>query len=290
MKTWFVLLAAVAGSASAQTAPAARPPTSQYCNPCPQPCPNVDGPAACGAVAAAPAPAKPADPCAPGQSHTPEQCPALDDDGDGIANADDRCPLQKGIPQEKGCPPKDSDGDGIFDHEDACPDVKGVAEEKGCPPKDSDGDGIIDAQDRCPKEPGVPAEQGCPPARAKISAETGKIDIKEKVFFDTGKSTIQPRSFGLLDDVAALLVANPKVGPVTVEGHTDDRGPAELNRTLSQARAEAVKAYLVGKGVDASRLEAKGFGPDRPAQPNTTKAGREANRRVEFVITGLKAQ
>ena len=207
MRSRFVLLVAVAGCAAAQPAPPGKPagkaPTSQYCNPCPQPCPNVDAATA----------------CLPGG-------PTLDDDGDGIANA----------------------------------------------------------VDRCPRDPGVPAEQGCPPARAQISVATGKIEIKEKVFFDTDQSTIQPRSYGLLDDVAALLVANPKVGPIVVEGHTDDRGSAELNRALSQARAEAVKAYLVGKGVGASRLEAKGFGPDRPAQPNTTDEGLEANRRVEFVI------
>jgi outer membrane protein OmpA-like peptidoglycan-associated protein len=154
--------------------------------------------------------------------------------------------------------------------------------------KDSDGDGIADADDRCPSQAGVPAEQGCPPARAAINAETGKIDIKEKVFFDTGKATIQPRSFKLLDDVASLLAANLNVGPIAIEGHTDDRGAADYNRTLSKQRAEAVKAYLVGKGIQPARLDAKGLGPDRPAEPNATAAGREANRRVEFVIENLK--
>jgi OOP family OmpA-OmpF porin len=227
---------------------------------------------------------KVADPCAPGQKHTPEQCPNADDDGDGIANGADACPLVKGIAATKGCPPTDTDGDGVADHEDKCPQQKGDAANGGCPPADSDGDGIPDAEDKCPQQAGVPAEKGCPPARAAINVETKKIEIKEKVYFDTGKSTIQQRSNALLDDVAALLVANPKAGNVTIEGHTDDRGPAEYNRTLSKARAEAVKAYLVQKGVAADRLETAGFGPDRPAQPNTTAAGREANRRVEFVL------
>lgn len=227
------------------------------------------------------------DPCAAGQKHTPEQCPALDDDGDGIANGDDACPTQEGIAEEKGCPAKDSDGDGIFDHEDKCPKVAGVAEEKGCPLPDSDGDGILDAQDKCPKQAGVPSEQGCPPARAQVNVETGKIDIKEKVYFDTGKATIQARSFKLLDDVAALLVASKGLTGIVIEGHTDNTGAADYNRTLSQQRADAVKTYLVGKGVAADRLEAKGYGPDQPAQPNTTRAGREANRRVEFTIKGI---
>jgi outer membrane protein OmpA-like peptidoglycan-associated protein len=227
---------------------------------------------------------KAVDVCAPGQKHAPEQCPDADDDGDGIANGADACPLVKGIAATKGCPPTDSDGDGVPDHEDKCPQQKGDAANGGCPPADSDGDGVPDAEDKCPQQAGVPANGGCPPARAAINVETKKIEIKEKVYFDSGKSTIQQRSNALLDDVAALLIANPKAGNVTIEGHTDDRGPAELNRTLSKARADAVKAYLVQKGVPADRLATAGFGPDRPAQPNTTAAGREANRRVEFIL------
>ncbi len=138
-----------------------------------------------------------------------------------------------------------------------------------------------------PKEepaPPPPAEPAAPP-KAEIKGE--KIEIHEKVFFATGKSTIDPRSHSLLDEVAKLIVDNPQVGKIRIEGHTDDRGSAELNRRLSQARAEAVQAYLVSKGVDPARLEAQGFGPDRPAATNKTAAGREANRRVEFAILGL---
>lgn len=239
--------------------------------------------------AAPPPPAPPpapvqVDPCAPGQAHTPEQCPALDDDGDGVANGQDRCPREAGIAANGGCPAKDSDGDGVADHEDRCADVKGTAEHQGCPPPDSDGDGVLDADDKCPNQPGVPAEQGCPPARAQINVETKKIEITEKVYFDSNKAAIQERSFKLLDDVAALLVANPSVATVVIEGHTDDRGEAEYNKSLSQRRAEAVKTYLVDKGVAEGRLVPEGFGEERPAQPNTTAAGREANRRVEFLI------
>jgi outer membrane protein OmpA-like peptidoglycan-associated protein len=75
---------------------------------------------------------------------------------------------------------------------------------------------------------------------------------------------------------------------VTIEGHTDNRGRAAANRKLSAARSRAVKAYLVNKGVEASRLDTKGYGPDRPAADNKTAAGREANRRVEFTIPSMK--
>jgi outer membrane protein OmpA-like peptidoglycan-associated protein len=110
------------------------------------------------------------------------------------------------------------------------------------------------------------------------------------VYFATGKSVIQPRSFPLLDQVAKVLREHPEIERIRIEGHTDDRGKADANRSLSQARAEAVQKYLVDKGVEAARLEAKGFGPDRPVTSNKTEKGRAANRRVEFVITSPEGE
>lgn len=236
------------------------------------------------APAPAPVAAKPADPCAAGAAHTPEQCPALDDDQDGILNKDDACPLVAGIAEERGCPAKDTDGDGVQDHQDKCPTVAGVAELGGCPAVDADGDGVPDHKDKCPAVAGVADNAGCPPAKAKLNVETKRIDILEKVYFDTGKATIQDRSFPLLDEVAQVLKDNAQIAKVLVEGHTDNTGAADFNTYLSAERAKAVKAYLVGKGVDAARLDSKGFGPTKPVGDNKTKEGREQNRRVEFTI------
>ena len=115
----------------------------------------------------------------------------------------------------------------------------------------------------------------------------GKINIKEQVFFETSKAIIKPESFELLDQVAKLLIDNPHVGNIMIEGHTDSRGKYKSNMKLSQDRADSVRKYLIKAGVDASRLTAKGYGPDRPIDTNDTAEGRANNRRVEFVVLGL---
>ncbi len=119
-------------------------------------------------------------------------------------------------------------------------------------------------------------------AKARVVAD--RIEILDKVYFDVGKATIRAESFALLDEVAGVLIQHPRLLKVSVDGHTDDQGSAKVNTRLSQLRAEAVLAYLVGKGVEAERLVAVGFGPARPLDPARTPAAREQNRRVEFVI------
>ena len=223
-----------------------------------------------------------------------DKCPALkgsvdrqgcpDTDGDGLDDAADKCPNESGPVDRQGCPAKDSDNDKILDENDSCPNEAGIPELKGCAAKDTDGDTVSDHVDNCINQAGPADNQGCPAAQKQLVViKQDRIDIKDMVYFDSGAATIQARSNTLLDQMAKVLAEHPEIVRVIIEGHTDDRGAADFNRTLSQQRAEAVKAYLVKKGVAADRLEAKGFGPDRPVQPNTTNAGRAANRRVDFL-------
>ncbi len=232
-------------------------------------------------------PAKPVayDPCAASHPHTPEQCPDNDDDGDGILNRIDKCPLVPGLAKYQGCPIPDRDHDGIPDDEDACPDEPGPIFTHGCP--DRDGDGVPDKVDACPDEPGPPANHGCPWGKKQLVViNQGRLEIGEQVHFDTAKATIQKRSYALLDQVADLILAHPEIGRIEIRGHTDDRGGRAYNRTLSTRRADAVRRYLVADGVPGRRLQSRGFGFSRPIATNATEEGRARNRRVEFAILG----
>jgi outer membrane protein OmpA-like peptidoglycan-associated protein len=136
----------------------------------------------------------------------------------------------------------------------------------------------------------APAPLPPPPTHAKVEGK--KIVIDDVIFFDTNKDTIQPKSFDILSDVAAVMKANPNFN-VRVEGHASKdavsarrgKAGADFNLRLSDLRAKAVKAYLVEKGIAPERLEAVGFGWNQPIAPNDTKEGRYKNQRVDFVIT-----
>ncbi len=120
------------------------------------------------------------------------------------------------------------------------------------------------------------------PSKADLSGS--RIDIKDSVYFETSKAIIKPESFGLLDEVAEILANHPELSRVRIEGHTDDRGGADDNQKLSQARAESVRAYLIGKGIAESRLEAAGFGESRPLVKGSGEPVWSKNRRVDFFI------
>ena len=117
------------------------------------------------------------------------------------------------------------------------------------------------------------------------------LEIVDNVYFRTNRDVIEPRSFELLNNVAAVITAHPEIARVMVEGHTDARGNRTRNIRLSQQRAASVVRYLTRAGVPAERLESAGYGPDRPIVPNATTPEEHArNRRVEFRIEGAAVE
>ncbi len=211
-------------------------------------------------------------------------CPVTDKDGDGVPDAEDKCPEVRGLKQFAGCP--DSDADGIPDPEDKCPTAPGPRENAGCPDTDKDGDGIPDRLDKCPDQIG-PAPDGCPKKYTLVEVKKEKIEIKQQVHFATAKYRVLPDSFPLLNQVAQVLNDFPKMR-VSIEGHTDSVGGEAANMRLSQRRAEAVRDYVVSKGISPERLEAVGYGPTKPLASNKTAKGKAQNRRTEFRIVSLE--
>jgi len=206
-------------------------------------------------------------------------CP--DTDNDGIADKDDKCPTVAGFARYQGCPIPDRDKDGINDEEDKCPDIAGVARYQGCPVPDRDKDGVNDEEDKCPDLPGDAANAGCPAIRADLLKN---MDLAAKnIFFNTGKYTLLAKSNKALAFVTKTLIEN-KDYKLDIDGFTDNTGKADKNLLLSQNRSDAVKKYLVSKGIDESRLTASGHGQDNPRADNKTAAGRAKNRRVEFSL------
>ena len=223
-------------------------------------------------------------------------CPVQDRDHDGIPDNVDQCPDEPedkdGFEDENGCPDLDNDQDGIPDTSDKCPndpeDKDGFQDEDGCPDPDNDGDGILDVEDKCPNEPGPPDSpqgKGCPRkySLVKINRDKKRIEIKQKIHFQTARYRILPKSYRLLGQVALVLKDFPKMH-ISIEGHTDSRGSDSYNQKLSESRAGAVREHLEGKGVDPGRLNSVGHGEAKPIASNRTARGRASNRRVEFKI------
>ena len=207
-------------------------------------------------------------------------CPK-DSDGDGVYDGLDRCPNTPAgsVVDANGCP-RDSDGDGVYDGTDRCPDTpRGVAvDASGCP-KDADGDGVPDGTDRCPDTPkGTKVDaKGCP-----ILFEEGRNTLTlEGVTFDYDSDHLTAAAQEVLNRVAESLREWPEIR-VEVAGHTDSKGGDAYNLKLSQRRAEAVRAHLASRGVDAARMTAHGYGETEPVADNKSDAGRAKNRRVEL--------
>ena len=203
-------------------------------------------------------------------------CP--DTDGDGVSDKEDGCPTVAGSAAFGGCP--DTDGDGVEDRKDKCPNIAGAIAGEGCP--DTDGDGVFNNIDKCPDVAGTVASKGCPEIKREV---VQKIALAAKgINFENGKAVITASSFKSLDDLATLLNTYPGAS-VEIQGHTDNNGAAEANKTLSQDRANAVKRYLSAGGVAEARMTAVGYGQEMPIADNATPAGKAKNRRVDFKLS-----
>ncbi|HUN92569.1 MAG TPA: OmpA family protein [Burkholderiaceae bacterium] len=135
----------------------------------------------------------------------------------------------------------------------------------------------------------VPAPASPPPppdpvaAAARVVAAVNGIIAGRVVEFEIGSATLAPGGRALLDKLVAPIQAEPDAR-LAIDGYTDNMGDPAFNVTLSRQRAEAVRAYLVDRGVAAARMEARGFGAERPVADNATADGRTRNRRVEFTV------
>jgi outer membrane protein OmpA-like peptidoglycan-associated protein len=212
-------------------------------------------------------------------------CPIPDTDKDGINDEEDKCPTVPGLARYQGCPIPDTDKDGINDEEDKCPTVFGYARYQGCPIPDTDNDGTNDEEDKCVTIPGPKENFGCPIIPEEIKK---KVDIAAKnILFVTGSAKLQTKSYKGLNEVAQIMKDNPGMS-LAIDGHTDNVGTDEKNQILSDNRANSVKAYLVSKGIDESRITAQGHGETMPIADNKTAAGRQQNRRSEMKLSYYK--
>ena len=206
-----------------------------------------------------------------------------DRDGDGVIDAMDRCPnspLGERV-DAAGCA-LDSDGDGVVDAIDQCANTPAgtMVDAKGCSLlRDSDGDGVMDPADKCP---GTPVGErvdaiGC----MWLFPERQRRIVLEGVNFETASANLTDQSYVTLNRVAASLAAHTEL-QVEVAGYTDSRGSDQYNQRLSQSRAEAVRQYLMQRGVAPERLSARGFGETNAIDTNATTNGQGRNRRVEL--------
>ncbi|NNE63291.1 MAG: OmpA family protein [Gammaproteobacteria bacterium] len=206
----------------------------------------------------------------------------LDSDNDGVADYKDNCPATGAgiLVDGTGCP-LDGDNDGVADHKDQCPESPAGAavDSLGCE-LDSDNDGVVNSADKCPATPQgrqVDAD-GC-----KFVLKTTE-ELRININFASNSSNVSEDQYVEIEKVAEFLKKFGGVSTV-IEGHTDDRGSADYNQKLSQARANAVRNVLIERyGIAAGRVSAAGFGESQPIQSNDSSAGRLANRRVVAVM------
>lgn len=220
-------------------------------------------------------------------------CADPDNDGDGIPDARDQCPGKAedfdGSEDNDGCPDIDNDKDKVPDSLDKCPndpeDFDGFQEDDGCPDLDNDQDGVPDLKDKCPDAAGLPSNEGCPrvdTVKPKKDVDFPKSQILYGVEFRKVSADLTFQSYQFIEPLLQKLRTLPEVA-IEVHGHTDAIGGMAKNMQLSQMRAEAIRQYLIAKGISPERIRAIGFGSSSPVADNKTASGRAQNRRIEVL-------
>ena len=222
-------------------------------------------------------------------------CPDLDNDHDGIPDAVDKCPLdpedKDGFQDEDGCPDLDNDGDGLPDSRDKCPneaeDKDGFQDLDGCPDPDNDGDGIPDSKDKCPLEPetinGVQDDDGCPDHGDSLVVLTpDRLELLDAISFRGDKPSKSANN--LLGQIGATLRAHPEILRIRVTVHVQPTDNSDQDQARSDARAQAIREWLIGYGIDAKRVEARGFGGTKPLVPREERSSASINERIELII------
>ncbi|HEY5920729.1 MAG TPA: OmpA family protein, partial [Kofleriaceae bacterium] len=196
---------------------------------------------------------------------------------------------------EDGCPDGDNDGDGVADAKDKCPlvaeDKDGVNDADGCPDPDNDGDGLLDNVDKCPKEPeiinGNNDDDGCPDkGNSFVVLSPDRIETLEAITFNGTRIT--KSSHNVLAQVGATLRAHPEILRVRVTAHVQPTSNAAADQKLSEQRAKAVREWLAEWGIDPLRLQASGFGGTKPLVPASSKGAQQINDRLDFIILERK--
>lgn len=220
--------------------------------------------------------------------------PDPDNDHDGIPDILDGAPNEPedfdSFEDEDGIPDYDNDGDSIADQYDKCDfekeDFDGFEDEDGCPDVDNDNDSIPDSVDSCPNWPedfnGFQDEDGCPDQKPEVPPyKVGERVVLRNVRFEENVAELTTDSYTRLEELVDALLKFPDM-QIEIRGYTDSKGNWGVNERISQQRANAVKEYLVSRGIDGKRLTATGMGERDPIAPNTSDVNRAANRRIEF--------
>ncbi len=230
----------------------------------------------------------------------------MDSDGDGIKDSKDRCPNIAGVRKYKGCPMSEEDMAAKAAAEQAArvkaeeeARMKAEAEAKARAEAAAEAKAEAEAKARAEAEALAKAEaEAAAKAEAEAKAEAARLEaitIRDAevraafaaaltgIQFNSARSTFRDESFAIMDQAVSVI---QKYGDmrVLIQGHTDSQGGADANKKLSQARADAVRDYLVSKGISVSRLSTSGLGEDYPIADNNTREGRLQNRRVEFIV------